>query len=79
MPHAWGRTPPQAEDNGTMTLTAKILGVAIPVIVVTTFCLSVPFILIIADVVILGGAVVAFVSQRRAPVALPAEDLPELE
>jgi hypothetical protein len=62
-----------------MTTTGKTLGVAIPVLVATTFCLSVPFILIIADIVILGGAVVAFVAQRRAPVGIPAEDLPELE
>ena len=62
-----------------MTATAKTLGIAIPVLVATTFCLSVPFILIIADVVILGGAVVAFVTQRRTPVSIPAEDLPELE
>jgi hypothetical protein len=62
-----------------MTTTAKILGVVLPVLVAATLCLSVPFILIIADVAILGGAVVAFVAQRRAPVGIPAEDLPELE
>ncbi len=62
-----------------MTTTAKTLGVVIPVLVATTFCLSVPFILIVADVVILGGAVVAFVAERRAPVGIPSEDLPELE
>ncbi|MFH1690181.1 MAG: hypothetical protein ABIE42_08080 [Candidatus Eisenbacteria bacterium] len=62
-----------------MTTTAKTLGIAVPVLVATTFCLSVPFILIIADIAILGGAVVAFVAQRRAPVGIPTEDLPELE
>ena len=62
-----------------MTATTKTLGVIIPVLVATTFCLSVPFILIVADAAILGGAVVAFVAQRRAPVGIPAEDLPELE
>lgn len=62
-----------------MTMTAKTLGVAVPVLVATTFCLSVPFILIVADIVILAGAIVAFVAQRRAPVGIPAEDLPELE
>ena len=62
-----------------MTTTAKTLGVVIPVLVATTFCLSVPFILIVADAAILAGAVVAFVSQRRSPVGIPAEDLPELE
>jgi hypothetical protein len=63
----------------TMTTTAKTLGVVVPVLVATTFCLSVPFILIVADVAILAGAVIAFVAQRRAPVGIPAEDLPELE
>ena len=62
-----------------MTPTAKILGVIIPVLVATTFCLSVPFILLVADVVILGGAVIAFVAQKRVTVSVPAEDLPELE
>ena len=62
-----------------MTTTAKTLGVIVPVLVATTFCLSVPFILIIADAAILAGAVVAFVAQRRTPVGIPAEDLPELE
>jgi len=62
-----------------MTPTAKILGVLVPVLVATTFCLSVPFILLVADVVILGGAVVAFIAQRRATVSVPVEDLPELE
>jgi len=62
-----------------MTPTAKILGVIVPVLVATTFCLSVPFILIVADVVILAGAVVAFVSQKRTTIAVPTEDLPELE
>lgn len=62
-----------------MTTTAKALGVAIPVLVSTTFCLSVPLILIIADVAILGAAVLAYVSQRRTTVSVPAEDLPELE
>jgi hypothetical protein len=62
-----------------MTATAKTLGITIPVLVATTFCLSVPFILIIADIVILGGALVAFVAQRRTPVGIPVEDLPDLE
>ena len=62
-----------------MTPTAKILGVVIPVFVATTFCLSVPFILLVADVVILGGALFAFVAQKRVTVSVPTEDLPELE
>ena len=62
-----------------MSTTAKTFGVVVPVLAATTFCLSVPFILIVADIAILAGAVIAFVAQRRAPVGIPAEDLPELE
>jgi hypothetical protein len=56
-----------------------MLGVIIPVVVASTFCLSIPFILILADVAILTGAVYAYVAQRRSTVTLPAENLPELE
>jgi hypothetical protein len=62
-----------------MSGTAKTLGVIIPVVVTSTFCLSVPSILILADVAILTGAVCAYVSHRRAAVRLPVENLPELE
>jgi hypothetical protein len=62
-----------------MTPTARILGVVIPVLVATTFCLSVPFILLVADVVLLGGAVVALVAKKRSAISVPVEDLPELE
>jgi len=61
-----------------MSSTAKALGVAIPVLVATTLCLSVPFILLIADVAILGAAVALFVSDRSDRMA-SEESLPELE
>ncbi len=62
-----------------VSTTAKMLGVAIPVVLASTFCLSVPFILILADVALLAGALVAFFSGRSAPEPIPTEDLPELE
>jgi hypothetical protein len=62
-----------------MSGTAKALGVIVPVVVTSTFCLSIPFILILADLAILTGALCAFVAHRRSTVRLPAEDLPELE
>ena len=60
-----------------MSRTAKTLGVAIPVIVATSFCLSIPFMLLIADAAILVAAIVVFVSERRETVA--AASMPELE
>lgn len=60
-----------------MSWTAKTLGVAIPVLVATSFCLSVPFILLAADVAILAAAVALFVSERSDRRA--AAGLPELE
>lgn len=61
-----------------MSWTAKTLGVAIPVLVATSFCLSVPFILLAADLAILTGAVALFVSERAERRAAAAS-LPELE
>jgi len=46
-------------------MTAKIVGITVPVILSTTFCLTVPFILLVADAVILGGAVLFFVRERQ--------------
>ncbi len=46
--------------------TAKALGIIIPVLVATTFCLTVPFILIIADAAVLGAAVLIYLSDRGA-------------
>lgn len=48
-----------------MSLTAKVLGIVVPVFVSTTFCLTVPFILLVADALILGAAVLFFVRERR--------------
>ena len=62
-----------------MSRTAKTLGIAVPVLVATTFCLTVPFILIVADAAILAAAVLTFMGERLS--AAPARDgaLPELE
>ncbi|MBD3349676.1 MAG: hypothetical protein GF400_10855 [Candidatus Eisenbacteria bacterium] len=61
-----------------MSFTAKALGVGIPVVVATSLCLSVPFMLLLADAAILGAAVVLFVSERGDRSAADAT-LPELE
>ncbi len=61
-----------------MSRTAKSLGVAIPVVVATSLCLSIPFMLLIADAVILAAAVFVFVSERRES-AVAERSLPELE
>ncbi len=47
-------------------------------LVATSFCLSVPFILLAADLAILTGAVALFVSERAERRAAAAS-LPELE
>ena len=62
-----------------MSFTAKTLGVAIPVVVATSFCLSVPFILLVADVAILTAAIAFFVSERVDQRRDASESLPELE
>lgn len=61
-----------------MSRTAKTLGVAIPVVVATSLCLSIPFMLLIADAAILVAAVCVFVSDRRELVS-GASSMPELE
>lgn len=58
-----------------MSLTAKLLGVIVPVFVATTFCLTVPFIILVADGVILGGALVAFFAGRAVPGLVSEPDL----
>ena len=62
-----------------MSRTARMLGIAIPVLVATTFCLTVPFIIIVADAAILAAAILTFASERLK--SAPARDgaLPELE
>lgn len=62
-----------------MSPMAKTLGVIVPVVVASTFCLSVPLILILADVAILAGAIIAFIAGRTPAPAVPTRDLPELE
>ncbi len=61
-----------------MSWTAKTLGVAIPVVMATSFCLSIPFILLAADLAILGAAVALFVGERTDRRA-ELDNLPELE
>jgi hypothetical protein len=61
-----------------MSRTAKTLGVAIPVVVATSLCLTVPFMLLIADAAILAAAICMFASERRAATAAE-NSLPELE
>ena len=61
-----------------MSRTAKTLGVAIPVIVATSLCLSIPFILLVADVAILAAALVVYTSERRESAA-SERSMPELE
>lgn len=62
-----------------MSRTAKMLGVAVPVLVATTFCLTVPFIIIVADAAILAAAILTFAGERLR--SAPARDgcLPKLE
>ncbi len=53
----------------------KLLGVAIPVFVSSAFCLSVPFILLIADTAVLTATLLVFFSERRkarTALAVPA-------
>ena len=54
-----------------MSSTAKLLGMAIPVLVSSVFCLSVPFIIIVADIALLTGAMVAWMSTRAIQLNAP--------
>jgi len=47
-----------------VSLTAKTLGVIIPVFIATTFCLTVPFIIIVADAAVLAAALAIYISER---------------
>ena len=62
-----------------MSRTARTLGIAVPVIIATTFCLTVPFIIIVADAAILAAAILTFVSERLAQAPVCDGALPELE
>lgn len=61
-----------------MSRTAKTLGVAIPVIVAASLCLSIPFMLLVADAAILAAAIVVYVSERRDSARIEGS-MPELE
>jgi hypothetical protein len=62
-----------------VSLTARILGVALPVVVATSLCLTVPFIILVADAAILGAAVFVFASERAASHRVVEASRPELE
>lgn len=62
-----------------MSLTARILGVALPVVIATSLCLTVPFILLVADAAILSAAIFVFASERVASHRVVAGSRPELE
>lgn len=48
-----------------MSPTAKLFGVIVPVFVSATLCLTIPFIVLIADGAILAGALVTLCAGRR--------------
>jgi hypothetical protein len=56
-----------------------MLGIAVPVLVATTCCLTVPFIIIVADAAILAAAILTFAGERLKRSPAPEEALPELE
>jgi hypothetical protein len=62
-----------------LSSTAKLLGIAIPVLISSTFCLSVPFIIIVADIALLTGAIVAWMASRSVELAVPEELFGEVE
>ncbi len=62
-----------------MSPTAKLLGIAIPVLISSTFCLSVPFIIIVADVALLTGAIVAWMMSRTVELTVPEEFFGEID
>jgi len=47
-----------------VSATAKTLGIVVPVLIATTFCLTVPFIIIVADAAVLLAAILMFVAER---------------
>ncbi len=62
-----------------MSPTSKLLGIAIPVLISSMFCLSVPFIIIVADIALLTGAMVAWMAGRLAGLTVPQELFGEVE
>jgi hypothetical protein len=55
-----------------VSLTAKLLGVIVPVFVSATLCLTVPFIILVADGAILAAALVTLCASGLRPA--PATD-----
>jgi hypothetical protein len=53
---------------------AKLFGVTVPVLASSAFCLSVPFILLIADTAVLTATLFVFLSERRR--IRPAPEIP---
>jgi hypothetical protein len=50
-----------------VSLTAKLLGIIVPVFVSATLCLTVPFIIFVADGAILAAALVTLCASRSRP------------
>lgn len=48
-----------------MSPTAKLMGIIVPVLLANTFCLTAPFIILIADAAVLTAAIVFFLMERR--------------
>jgi hypothetical protein len=47
-----------------VSTSAKLLGIIIPVLLATTFCLTIPFIILIADTAVLGAAIYLYASTK---------------
>jgi hypothetical protein len=76
-PHGACRACERSREK--VSRTAKMLGVAVPVLVATTCCLTIPFIIIVADAAILGAAILTFAVERLRTSPATDEALPELE
>lgn len=60
-----------------MTPTAKMLGVALPVLAATSFCLTVPVIILVADAAILAAALMMYAAERSEALAASEDDYAE--
>ena len=63
---AEGRKEAQLLRSTQLSTSARIFGVICPVLLATTFCLTVPAILVIADGAILVAALAAFLGERSS-------------
>ncbi len=61
-----------------MSPITRLLGIIIPVFVSSAFCLSVPFILLIADAAVLTATLFLFFSERRRARAARAIPTPHI-